>query len=262
MSKPLLRVRGLSAGYDKEPVIRDISFDVYESEICVIMGPNGAGKSTLLRSIIGLARVYSGEIEVCGYRIPHDIKNIRRIIGYVPQREYVSQNIPVTTKDVVLSGITLRKGPLYIPTRKDMYTVRRVLERVGIGRELWFKKFNELSGGQQQKVLLARALVFHPRILLLDEPFSGIDIKSLREIIDFLVEIKKSEKLGIVIVLHEISEILAHVDRIMLLNKRMVACGDVLSVLTPENLKQTYGVDVDVIPYGDKCLPIIGDRHA
>jgi len=262
MNRVLLDVEHLYAGYNGEPVITDISFKLMSSEIFVIMGPNGAGKSTLLRAIMGLAKIQSGKIEVMGHTLPNDLSKIRRIIGYVPQREHVSQNIPIKTKDVVLSGITLRRGPLYIPRKSDIEIVREVLTRVGIPRELWFKRFNDLSGGQQQKVLLARALVSHPKILLLDEPFSAIDIKSLREIINFLVEIKNKEELGIIIVLHEINEIIEHIDRIMLLNRKMIACGDPLSVFTPENLKEAYGVDIEIIPYRDKCLAIIGDRHA
>ncbi|MEX0569575.1 MAG: metal ABC transporter ATP-binding protein, partial [Candidatus Njordarchaeota archaeon] len=180
----LIHVRNLSAGYNKIPVIENVSFELFQSQIFVIMGPNGAGKSTLLRSILGLVKILSGSISVLGYDIKNNIKKIRKFIGYVPQREHVSFNIPIKTKDVVLSGITLRKSPLYLPTKNDIKLVREVLEHVGLSKDTWFKQFNELSGGQQQKALIARALVSKPRILLLDEPFSAVDIKSLREIME------------------------------------------------------------------------------
>ncbi len=262
MSSTLISVRNLYAGYNSKPVIEDISFELHESELMVIMGPNGAGKSTLIRAILGLVRIISGEVNVMGYRVLEDPQHVRRLVGYVPQREHISPNVPVRVKDIVLSGLMLRRGPLYMPSRRDMIALKEILEKVGLPRDTWFRRFNELSGGQQQRVLLARALISRPKILLLDEPFSAIDVVSLREITDFLAELKKKEKLGIIIVLHEINEIIGYVDKIMLINKKMVACGEPLSVLTPKNLKEAYGIDVEVIPYGDKCIAIIGDRHA
>ena len=257
-----VRISDLSAGYDGEIVIEDVSFEITKPEVFVIMGPNGAGKSTLLRAILGLARIHSGTIEVFGYHVPRDISNIRRIIGYMPQREYVSLNMPVRVIDIVASGIALRKGPLSPITRDDLDIVEEVLRRVGIPRDLWKKRFDRLSGGQQQKTLIARALVGKPRLLLLDEPFSAVDIKSLRDIMELIVELKETEGIPTMLVVHDVNEIIEYVDKLALLNRKIIAWGDPASVLTPENLKMTYGVDIKVVPYLGKCLALIGDRHA
>ena len=261
-NEPIIKIRDLAAGYNGTPVIRGITFDVGHGEIVAIMGPNGAGKSTLLRAMLGLAKIFSGSIEILSFSPVDNLSHIRKYVGYVPQRENISPNIPIRVKDIVLSGILLRRGPLSIPTRRDILKVKEILNRVGLPRELWFRKFNELSGGEQQKALLARALVSEPKILLLDEPFSAVDIKSQREIMGFLAELKREKGVGILLVVHDINEIMDYIDKIVLVNKRMIAWGDPSVVLTPKNLKEAYGVEIEVITYRDKCLALIGDRHA
>ncbi len=262
MSNKLIKVINLAAGYDGTPVIMDITFHVERGEIVAIMGPNGAGKSTLLRAMLGLAKIFSGSVEILGYSPERDLSIIRKLVGYVPQRENISLNIPIRVKDVVLSGILLRRGPLSLPTKKDMLRAKEVLKSVGLPKDLWSKKFSELSGGQQQKTLLARALISRPRILLLDEPFSAIDIKSQREIMRFLDMLKREEGISVLLVVHDINEIADYIDKVILINRRMIAWGKQSEVLTPENLKEAYGAEVEVIIYRDKCLALIGDRHA
>lgn len=261
MSETLIRIESLAAGYNAEPVIKDVTFTLNEGEIIAIMGPNGAGKSTILRSILGLTRIFEGKIQVLDYEIPEHSKVVRRLVGYVPQREHVAANVPIKAKDIVLSGILLRRGPLSLPTRRDALKVKKIMEIVGLEKEAWFKNFRDLSGGQQQKVLIARALVSDPRILLLDEPFSAVDLKSLREIMAFLGGLKK-EGIGIILVVHDINDIIDYIDKVVLVNKQMIAFGDPMEVFTPENIEKTYGVTVDIIQIGNKCLPLIGDKHA
>jgi len=262
MNEYAIQIENLSAGYNAIPVIENITFELPPAKILAVMGPNGAGKTTLLKAILGLVRILRGSIKVLGYTVPEDLQKIRKLIGYVPQREYVSMNVPITVKDVVLSGIMLRKGPLTLPTKKDIILVREVLKHVNLPEETWFRKFNELSGGQQQKTLIARALVANPKILLLDEPFSATDVISRQEIMELLVNLKKRMRITIIIVLHDVNDIIEHIDYILLLNKRMIAFGDPLEVLTSENLKKAYGIDVKVIRYEEKCIALIGDKHA
>ncbi|MCR8433769.1 MAG: metal ABC transporter ATP-binding protein [Crenarchaeota archaeon] len=262
MFDTVIKVEDLVAGYNNKPVIKDISFSVKSGEIIAIIGPNGAGKSTLLKAILGIARIFSGAIKVLNYSVKSDLKMIKRLVGYVPQREYVSFNVPLRVRDIVLSGILLKRGPLSIPTKGDMLKVRRILESVNLPRDLWLKKFSELSGGQQQKTLLARALVSEPKILLLDEPFSAVDIPSQREIMHFLRNMVDNNKLCVLIVLHDINEVTDYIDKVILLNKTVIAWGKPEEVLTRENLKIAYGVDIEIIVHKGKCLALIGDKHA
>ena len=142
-----------------------------------------------------------------------------------------------------------------------MLEVKDALEKVLLPKSAWNKRFNELSGGQKQKVLIARAIVLKPKLLILDEPFSGVDTVSQREIMSFLSSLKK-KGISIIIVAHDINPIVEHVDYVLLLNKKMIAFGKPRSVLTEENLSRAYGIKVHVIVRGEACYAIIGDRHA
>lgn len=262
MDDAAVRVENLIAGYNNTPVIRDISFTARSGEIIAIIGPNGAGKSTLLRAMLGMAKIFSGTVEILRYSIKNGFRMIRKLVGYVPQREHVSFNVPMRVIDIVLSGMLLKRGPLSIPTRRDVFVARRVLESVGLPEDAWFKRFSELSGGQQQKTLLARAIVSEPRVLLLDEPFSGVDIPSQREIMHFLKELRDSKNVCILVVLHDINEVMEYIDKIILLNRTLIAYGKPEEVLTKDNLKIAYGADIEIITHKGRCLALIGDRHA
>lgn len=254
-------VRDLYVKYNDYVALEDISFRIRHPSITVIMGPNGAGKTTLVKSILKLIDFHHGEIRVFGLDVKEHEKEIRNLIGYVPQREKVTEHIPIRARDVVLLAKMVRIGPLAIPTRRDIIEVKEALKKVLLPRDAWNKRFSELSGGQKQKVLIARAIVLKPKLLILDEPFSGVDTVSQREIMDFLSGLKK-KGISIIIVAHDINPIVEYVDNILLLNRKMIAFGKPKEVLTEENLSKAYGIDVRVIVHGEACYAIIGDRHA
>ncbi|MHA1589778.1 MAG: metal ABC transporter ATP-binding protein [Candidatus Njordarchaeales archaeon] len=256
-----LVVEEVTAGYNGNIVLKDISFEMLHPSILVIMGPNGAGKTTLLKTIIGLLRPYKGRIFVFGHNAWENLSKIRKLISYVPQRERVSESVPLRVRDIVLLGRMAKKGPLSIPSRVDIKATKEALKKALVPREFWDKKFSELSGGLQQKVLIARALVTEPKILLLDEPFSAVDAPSQREIIELLARLR-SKGVSSVIVTHDINPLVEYTDYVLLLNRRVIAFGKPEEVLTGENLSKAYGISVKVLVHKGVCYAIIGDYHA
>ncbi len=260
-SETAVDVRNLYVSYGDYLALENISFSVPHPSVTAIMGPNGAGKTTLVRAILRLIDFDEGEIKVFGLDVRENESEVRNLIGYVPQRERVREHIPVRAKDVVLLAKMVRLGPLSLPTKRDIEEVKSALKSVLLPREAWNKKFSDLSGGQKQKVLIARAIVLKPKLLILDEPFSGVDTVSQREIMGFLSKLK-DKGISIIIVTHDINPIVEHIDNILLLNRRKIAFGTPQEVLTKENLSKAYGISVKVIVHGGACYAIIGDRHA
>ena len=255
-----IEIKNLSVEYNGYIALENVNFRIDHPSIMAVMGPNGAGKTTLLKAMIGLTKFKSGFIKIFGHNIPKDLDTIRGIVGYVPQQERIVTNIPMRAFDIVLLAKLVRRGPLSIVTKRDIKEVKEVLNSVLLPKESWFKKFSELSGGQKQKVLIARALISKPKLLLLDEPFSGVDVTSQREIMEILHGLKRDT--SIIIVTHDVNPIIEYVDYIMLLNKRTIAFGKPTEVLTEENLSKAYGVKIRLIVDKDICYAIIGDYHA
>ncbi|MCD6383375.1 MAG: metal ABC transporter ATP-binding protein [Thermoplasmata archaeon] len=259
----VVRVEKVSFSYDgRVDVLKNISFEVGRGDFTAIMGPNGSGKSTLIKLLIGLLKPTTGRIEVMGLDPAEDPRSVQRVVGYMPQRDSISKNLPVKVSDVVLLGRMSRKGPLSITTPSDLREAKRALEYVGVP-ELWNRPFSALSGGQQQKVLLARALAVEPQILVLDEPFSAMDVPSQESIVEILNALKEERGMTIITIVHDVNPILHHLDLLMLLNRRVVAFGHPLEVLTDRYLLETYGAPVRTVTCeSGYCHPILGDRHA
>jgi len=254
-------VRNLSIAYDDNIVLEDISLDINREDITVILGPNGAGKTTLMKAILGLVKPLRGDISVFGFNPFVNGDDVRQLIGYLPQLEKYSYELSIPVIEVVLMSLLIRRRFPRIPNREDVENALSCLERAGI-REIAYKSFNELSGGQRQRALLARALVKKPKYLFLDEPFTGVDVKGQREIIRCLLDIKRSDGVGMLIILHDITPLAQYIDKLILLNKRVIAAGKPSEVLTPENLNSAYGVELPIITHGEVCYPLIGDKHA
>ena len=229
----ILRVEGLVAGYGGPPVLRDVTFDLQESERIGVLGPNGGGKSTLFRVLLGEIEPYAGSIS-----------GVRRF-GYVPQTERSRLDYPVTALDVALMG-SLSSRPWWLPLRRsDRVRALAALERVGL-RELADTQFGELSGGQRQRVLVARALVQDAPVLLLDEPFSGVDVPSA-ELMTSLLDELSHEGRGLLIATHDVEQASSW-DRVLCLNRRGVAFGRPDDVLTIDVLEETYGGSIVTLP--------------
>ena len=250
----------VTAGYDGKPAIVDITFRVDEPAFVTVLGPNGAGKTTLLRVALGLVKPLKGRVVVLGLDVTKEVDRVRHMVGYVPQRERISQDAPVLVRDVVLMGIISRKPVGRAPNQHDVEKAREALRAVGM-EDMWDEPFSHLSGGQQQRVLIARALAADPKLLLLDEPFSGVDSSSQRIIIEVLRELVDNG-IGVLLVTHDVNPLMRVTDYVLLLNKRVLGFGRPTEALTPSALRETYGRDVEIITVGGACFVITGDSHA
>ena len=240
-------------------VLEDINFGLERGKFLTIIGPNGAGKTTLLKTILGLIKPFKGVVRVFGRDVNNNSGEIRGLIGYVPQKEHVSRNMPLRVWDVVMLGRSVRKGPLKMLTRGDLLAIKEALKLVNL-YDLRFKKFSELSGGQQQRTLIARALVTDPKILLLDEALSGVDIMSEEIIITTLKKLL-DRGITIIFVTHDINEVLEITDYVMVLKNKIIGFGKPEEVLNEKVLSKAYGSRVKVIWRGDQCFAILRDHH-
>jgi manganese/zinc/iron transport system ATP- binding protein len=230
-----LEVEGITAAYRDEPVLWDVSFTVPEGQLVGIVGPNGAGKTTLLKVIMGLMEPAAGKALVYG----RHFAKARQWVGYVPQRGSVDWDFPTNALDVVQMGLYGKLGWFRRPGRKEREKAMECLEKVGIAH-LAERQISQLSGGQQQRVFLARALAQEALLYLTDEPFAGVDYKTERAIVALLRELKAAGS-TVVVVHHDLSTVADYFDRVVILNKRLVAEGSVEEVFTRENVADAYG---------------------
>jgi zinc/manganese transport system ATP-binding protein/zinc transport system ATP-binding protein len=248
---PLVEFRGVTCGYGGTTALVDVSVSIWEGEFVGLLGPSGAGKTTFLRAILGAVEIYRGQVLVEGR--PHD--RGRAPAGYVPQVETVDWNFPVTVEQVVLMGFAGR-GWLPWAGREERERARAVMERLGIAH-LAGRHIRALSGGQQQRAFLARALVSSPRLLLLDEPTAGVDIKTRDDILHLLHELNH-DGTTIVLTTHEINAVAAHLPRVICINQRVVADGPPAQVFTPEVMSRTYGAPMTVVHH--EGLVLVAER--
>ena len=231
---PPLKAEGLTVAYDAKPVLRSVSFQAERGQTLGVIGPNGAGKSTLLKCVLGLIRAGEGTVRAFG----KPIQRVRRRVAYVPQAEAVDWDFPVTVLDVALMGRHSRLGWFGRPDRNDRELAMDALGRVGMA-DFSGRHIRQLSGGQQRRVFLARALCQGADLLLLDEPLAGVDAATEHTIFD-LIDRMKEEGRTLVVVNHDLS-VLDRFDALLMLHERVIACGPTPSVATRENLRATYG---------------------
>jgi manganese/iron transport system ATP-binding protein len=233
--EPLLVARDVAIAYDRTPVLEGVSGQVLAGESVALIGPNGAGKTTLLKAVLGLVPVVGGSITVLG-RTP---AAARREVAYVPQAAALDPEFPISAGQVVLMGRYPKVGWVRRPGRADRATAAAALEAVGLADQAGLR-FGALSGGQRQRVLLARAMAQEARLLLLDEPFTGVDATSEELLVAALAR-ARDDGAAVLISTHDLA--LAHVtsDRVWLLNRRQFGFGPVRDTLTPERLQATYG---------------------
>jgi manganese/iron transport system ATP-binding protein len=230
----------------------DISFQIDLGEQIAIVGPNGAGKSTLIKLIAGLLNPSSGEVEVYGSGPGGHI-----CIGYVPQRSQIDFSFPVTVEEVVMMGRVGKIGLFRWPRSKDWAAVRECLSRVNAA-DLAQKQIGELSGGQQQRVFIARAIAQEAEILLLDEPFAGLDVPSQEAIVEILQSLS-AEDITVLLATHDLALAADKFDRVMLLNRRLISFDLPSTALTPANLMTAYSGHVHHIE-GDSGPIVLTDE--
>lgn len=236
MSSDAISVTELMVDYDGTTAIQDVDFKARARKLTAIVGPNGAGKSTLIKALLGLIPIRTGTISCFGA----SPKQYRKNISYVPQRAQIDWEFPTNVFDVVAMGLYGELGLLrrFSPAHKDR--VQRALSDVDMA-EFATRQISQLSGGQQQRVFLARSIVQDAELILLDEPFGGIDAKSEAVIVDILRSQKQNGK-SIVAVHHDLSTVKDYFDDVILLNKTVTASGPVNDVFTKSNIEKTYGV--------------------
>ena len=244
---PLIEVVGTSFGYDGTPVLHDVTYTVDSGEFTGIVGPSGSGKTSLLRLLLGTAKPQHGEVR----------RSPGTAVSYVPQLETVNWSFPVTVAECVLmSRATRRLLPWATPAEKA--DVAGVLDRLGIA-ELASRHIRELSGGQQQRMFIARALLRRPRLLLMDEPTSGVDIATRHEVLHLLDELHQ-DGLAIVLTTHDLNGMAAHLPNLVALNRTVIAAGRPSEVIVPDVLEQTFGARMEVLQH--LGMPVVVDGGA
>ena len=236
-----IQIHDMTIAYHRKPVLWDVDLDVPEGQLVGIIGPNGAGKSTMITAIMDLLPKASGWVRIYGK--PYE--RMRRMVGYVPQRESVDWDFPVSALEVVTMGRFGRLGWMRRPGREDRRLAEEALDKVGMG-DFAGRQISQLSGGQQQRVFLARALAQDTRIYLMDEPFAGVDATTEQAIIDILMELRALGR-TILCVHHDLQTVTRYFDWVIMLNMRVVASGPTAEVFSEENLHKTYGGRLTVL---------------
>lgn len=240
--EPQIEFRDVTFGYPSNLVLDDLSFHIHEGEYVGIIGPNGGGKSTVLKLILGLIKPLAGEIRIFNQPVS-DLKN-RHMIGYVPQHAaHAAQDFPATVIELVESGRTPCKSPGSNFTKHDHKMVDAALEVAAI-KNLKNRFLRELSGGERQRVLVARALAAEPKILILDEPFEGVDINAQQEFYALLKTLNEDKKMTILFVTHDVDVISKQAKELICLNRRLVCQGDPDTVIKKNLIEQVHGKKV------------------
>lgn len=235
---PSISVEGVTVRYSNGvTAVRDASFALGAGTICALVGINGSGKSTLFKSLMGFLKPAAGRITIAGMEVRQALK--RGLVSYVPQAEEVDWTFPVLVDDVVMMGRYGHMGLLRIPGRADRDAVDEALARVNM-LEFRRRQIGELSGGQRKRVFLARALAQGGRVILLDEPFTGVDVKTEDQIVALMRELRAEGRLMLVST-HNLGSIPDFCDQVVIINKTVLAAGPTETTFTQDNLQKAFG---------------------
>ena len=239
----LVRFERVTCAYREEPVLVNVDLSIEAGSFLGVVGPSGSGKTSLLRAITGALKPVSGRIVFPTGSVP---------IGYVPQVETVNWYFPVTVREaLIMARLDERRLPWASPDEKR--DADEVLETLGLGG-LGGRHIRDLSGGQQQRVFIARALLRRPRLLLLDEPTSGVDVRTRHDVVHLLHELHH-QGIAILVTTHDLNGLAAHLPELVCLNREVIAVGSPAEVITPDVLERTYGAPMEVLSHGG--MPIV-----
>lgn len=258
---PVVRIERAAVQLGGRTLWHEVSLDVAPGEFIAVLGPNGAGKSTLLKAILGLLPLSQGSISVLG----STPRRGRRAVGYVPQRRSFGDDVHVRGRDVVRLGLDGARWGIPLPDsirprgrgRDELRRVQEVIDLVGAS-EYADRPIGELSGGEQQRLLIAQALITKPRILLLDEPLDGLDLHNQQEISSVIRLISEESQTSVLLVAHDVNPLLRHVDRLCYIAQGHMAVGQPEEIITSETLTRLYGAPVEVLRAQDGRLIVVG----
>jgi zinc transport system ATP-binding protein len=241
-SSPAIEIVNASFGYGDEPVLQDVCLTVNEGDFVGIIGPNGGGKTTLLRLALGVIKPAAGTVRLLGG--PPEKTRMRA--GYIPQETSSNKWFPISVMDVTLMGLLCRRPMFHHYTKNDREKAARILDELKLSH-LKNRSIGDLSGGQRQKVLLARALVSEPAILFLDEPTASIDTRGQDEIYEYMLRINKAGA-TVVLVTHNVGAVSAYIRSVACVNRQLYYHQD--GVLDEKSITATFGCPVDIIAHG------------
>ena len=242
---PIFDVKNLNFIVRGQKILFAISFEIYEGEYIAIIGPNGGGKTTLIRMLLGLEEPTSGEIKIYGKKLK-EFKEWHKI-GYVPQRAtLVDENFPATVEDIVKMGRIAKRGILAGMSSEDKEMVEDAMRKMDI-LNLKNRMIGTLSGGQRQRVMIARALASSPKILILDEPNTGVDMVSQQRFYTLLAKLNKEENITILFITHDIGVIADDIGRLFTINQKVTICNNPKKMLSCEEVSDLYGIDAHVL---------------
>lgn len=236
-------IKNLYVTYDERVILENINLEIARGAYVAIIGPNGGGKTTLLKTILGLIKPIKGKIKVFGFPSEKWLKS-GTMIGYIPQRPLINPNFPVTVYDTVLMGRYGKIGLFKHPSRKDKMIALENIERVGLG-DFINQQIGQLSGGQQQKAFIARALCNQPKLLILDEPTIALDASAQDNFYQLLKEFKDEMGLTIIMVTHDLSVVSSDIKDVVCLNQKIFSHPG--TPLDPRNVKDCYGCQVEFL---------------
>jgi zinc/manganese transport system ATP-binding protein len=253
----ILTVDGVGVRLSGREILRDVSFAIRPGEFTGLIGSNGAGKTTLFRVILGLQPPSAGRVLIDGR--PRSHRN--PLIGYVPQKFLLDPDMPLRARDLVGLGIDAHRFGIPRPSRRRTALIEQMLEAVGAG-DFADVRVGLLSGGEQQRVLIAHALIAHPKLLLLDEPLANLDLRAGQEVVALLARIAAEQRIAVLISAHEMNPLLPVMDRIVYIAGGRAASGTTAEVVRADVLSELYGSHVDVLNVHGRVLVVAGAGDA
>ncbi|MEA2099562.1 MAG: metal ABC transporter ATP-binding protein [Campylobacterota bacterium] len=242
---PIFDVKNLNFSVSGQHILSNISFEIFNSEYIAIIGPNGGGKTTLIRMLLGLESPTNGDIKLFGKKLK-DFKEWDKI-GFVPQRaSHVDANFPATVQDIVNMGRTSKRALFSSMSKDDKEIVEDSMIKMGV-LDLKDKMVGTLSGGQRQRVMIARALASKPKILILDEPNTGVDMVSQKNFYALLGKLNKEENITIVFITHDIGVIADDIGRLFTINQKAIICNEPKKAMSCKDMSELYGIDAHLI---------------